>query len=249
MAQQLPPALALHAFGGWGFVFWGVCARVAAGVLGHWLIGWFAHNCGEMHYEVKNAAVQGRNIRFTSLLTMGESWHNNHHAFPGSARLGLFAGEWDPGWWMLLVLRRLGLVWSLRLPAALPPRAQLRARDLVAEVELAKRRCDAIGDSKRVVLRDVLRWCWQRQISCEMEGPAANLSARVLQRIIGPGVPFRCVPESSRLCVTVQESRLNGLPGLSVALCRRHDWVWLIGLCMAPLAVAIENMREAFDVA
>jgi stearoyl-CoA desaturase (delta-9 desaturase) len=53
---------------------------------------------------VDGAAVQGRNIPLTSLLTMGESWHNNHHAFPGSARLGLYAGEWDPGWWMLLVL-------------------------------------------------------------------------------------------------------------------------------------------------
>jgi len=127
MAQQLPPAVVLWALGGWGFVFWGVCARVTAGVLGHWLIGWFAHNRGPMHYHVDGAAVQGRNIRFTSLLTMGESWHNNHHAFPGSARLGLFAGEWDPGWWTLVLLRRAGLVWDLRLPASLPARAELQA--------------------------------------------------------------------------------------------------------------------------
>ena len=39
--------------------------------------------------EIRGAAVQGRNVRFVSLLTMGECWHNNHHAFPGSARLGL----------------------------------------------------------------------------------------------------------------------------------------------------------------
>jgi stearoyl-CoA desaturase (delta-9 desaturase) len=127
MAQQLPPALLLYVLGGWGFVFWGTCARVTAGVAGHWLIGYFAHNRGAMHYEVHGAAVQGRNIRFTSLLTMGESWHNNHHAFPGSARLGLFADEWDPGWWMLTVLRKLGLVWAIRLPAAIPERAELRA--------------------------------------------------------------------------------------------------------------------------
>jgi len=30
---------------------------------------------------------------------MGEAWHNNHHAFPGSARLGVRDGEVDPGWW------------------------------------------------------------------------------------------------------------------------------------------------------
>lgn len=69
--------------------------------------------------------MQGRNIAWTSLLTMGESWHNNHHAFPGSARLGLAPGEWDPGWWVLVLFERCGLVWNLRLPASLPARAEL----------------------------------------------------------------------------------------------------------------------------
>lgn len=125
MAQQLPWALVFFAWGGWGFVFWGVCARVTAGVFGHWLIGYFAHNRGDMHHHVTGAAVQGRNIPFTSLLTMGESWHNNHHAFPGSARLGLYPGEWDPGWWMLMLLKRARLVWNIRLPHDLPYRAEL----------------------------------------------------------------------------------------------------------------------------
>jgi fatty-acid desaturase len=125
MAQQLPPALLLYAVGGWGFVFWGVCARITAGVFGHWLIGYFAHNHGAMHHTVRGAAVQGRNVRWTSLLTMGEGWHNNHHAFPGSARLGLYPGEWDPGWWVLCGLRRVGVVWGLRLPRDLPARPEL----------------------------------------------------------------------------------------------------------------------------
>ncbi|UQV44580.1 hypothetical protein KIV45_22675 [Janthinobacterium lividum] len=60
---------------------------------------------------------------------MGECWHNNHHAYPGSARLGLLPGEWDPGWWVLLLLRRLGLVSSLRLPQDLAPRPELRRLD------------------------------------------------------------------------------------------------------------------------
>lgn len=125
MAQQIPPALLLYALGGWAFIWWGVCARVTAGVFGHWLIGYFAHNHGAIEREVRGAAVQGRNVRFASLLTMGESWHNNHHAYPGSARLGLKPGEWDPGWWMLQGFERLGLVWDLRLPADLPARPEL----------------------------------------------------------------------------------------------------------------------------
>jgi fatty-acid desaturase len=125
MAQQLPFALLCYTAGGWGFVWWGVCARVTAGVFGHWMIGYFAHNHGMVRREVRGAAVQGRNVRFASLLTMGECWHNNHHAFPGSARLGLAPGEWDPGWWVLLGLHRLGLVWAIRLPADLPNRPEV----------------------------------------------------------------------------------------------------------------------------
>jgi fatty-acid desaturase len=125
MAQQLPWAILFYAWGGLGFVFWGVCGRVTAGVFGHWLIGYFAHNHGELNREVRGAAVQGRNIRLTSLLTMGECWHNNHHAYPGSARLGLTGKEWDPGWWAIKAFERVGLVWNIRLPAHLPPRPEL----------------------------------------------------------------------------------------------------------------------------
>jgi fatty-acid desaturase len=125
MAQQLPGAFLLYAAGGWAFVWWGLCARVTAAVFGHWLIGYLAHNHGELVREVRGAAVQGRNVRFTSLLTMGECWHNNHHAFPGSARLGLLPGEWDPGWWALRGMRRFGLVWGIKLPADLPFRPEL----------------------------------------------------------------------------------------------------------------------------
>jgi fatty-acid desaturase len=125
MAQQLPWAFLFYSCGGWGFVFWGVCARVTAGVAGHWLIGYFAHNHGGMSYEVRGAAVQGHNVRWTSLITMGECWHNNHHAFPGSARLGLREGEWDPGWWVLSAFQRMGLAWNFRLPADLAYRPEL----------------------------------------------------------------------------------------------------------------------------
>lgn len=123
--QHALVAVLFYAWGGWAFVFWGVCARVTACVFGHWLIGYFAHNHGPMHYEIRGAAVQGHNIRWTSLVTMGECWHNNHHAYPGSARLGLARGEWDPGWWVLMALKRLGLAWDFRLPADLPYRPEL----------------------------------------------------------------------------------------------------------------------------
>jgi stearoyl-CoA desaturase (delta-9 desaturase) len=125
MLQQLPLAILFYAWGGWAFVFWGVCARISTAVFGHWLIGYLAHNHGELKRTVRGAAVQGRNVRWTSLLTMGECWHNNHHAYPGSARLGLAPGEWDPGWWVLVALQKAGLAWSVRLPEDFPCRPEL----------------------------------------------------------------------------------------------------------------------------
>jgi stearoyl-CoA desaturase (delta-9 desaturase) len=47
---------------------------------------------------------------------MGEAWHNNHHAFPGSARIGLYPGQSDWGYTFILTLERLGLAWNIALP-------------------------------------------------------------------------------------------------------------------------------------
>lgn len=107
---QLLLALPLYWLGGIEAVLWGVCARVTVSVFGHWAIGYLAHNRGHQHQIVEGAAVQGYNVRFASLITFGESWHNNHHAWPDSPKLGHYAGEWDPGWWLLLALNRLKVV-------------------------------------------------------------------------------------------------------------------------------------------
>jgi len=127
MAQQLPWAALFLAVGGVPWLVWGIAARVAASVTGHWLVGYFAHNKGPRSWHIEGAGVQGYNVRWCGVITMGEAWHNNHHAFPGSARLGLERGQSDPGWWVLTVLARLGLVWGVKTPAALPRRPNLVA--------------------------------------------------------------------------------------------------------------------------
>ncbi len=125
MAQQLPWAIALFAIGGWGWLFWGIASRVVVSVGGHWLIGYLAHNDGHRDWHVRGAVAQGYNVRWAALVTMGESWHNNHHAFPGSARMGLEHGQWDPGWWVLAALARIGLVTDIVLPDSLASRTEL----------------------------------------------------------------------------------------------------------------------------
>jgi stearoyl-CoA desaturase (delta-9 desaturase) len=53
-----------------------------------------------------------------SLLSFGESWHNNHHAFPTSARHGLLRGQFDPSWAFIRVLSWIRLARDIRLPSA-----------------------------------------------------------------------------------------------------------------------------------
>ncbi len=125
MLQQVPLGILLFVLGGWGWVAWGICARVSISISGHWIVGYFAHNHGERDWHLKGASTQGYNLNHLGLVTFGECWHNNHHAFPGSARLGLQHGQFDPGWIVLQALRWLGLVWNIQTPQTLPDRNNL----------------------------------------------------------------------------------------------------------------------------
>jgi fatty-acid desaturase len=142
MLQQAPWALLFWSVGGLPWLVWGVPVRVAVSLTGHWLVGHYAHRRGHQGWVVDGAAVQGYNIRHVGLVTFGEAWHGNHHAFPDSARLGIEPGQADPGWWLLCALARVGLVSGLRLPADLPPRPGLRRvdgyRDKTASIRSAK---------------------------------------------------------------------------------------------------------------
>ncbi|MBO9579889.1 MAG: acyl-CoA desaturase [Sphingobium sp.] len=129
MAQQVPIALLFFALGGWGWVIWGVCARVMISTTGHWFIGHLAHTRGPQSWLVAGAGVQAHDVPWAALPTMGEAWHNNHHAFPGSARIGLYPGQSDWGYVFIRLLARMGLARDVVLPEHLPPRNLLFVHD------------------------------------------------------------------------------------------------------------------------
>ena len=252
MAQQLPWAAVFYAWGGWGYVFWGVCARVTAGVFGHWLIGYFAHNHGQMHATVQGAAVQGRNIRLASLLTMGECWHNNHHAYPGSARLGLFPGEWDPGWWALMLLRRCGLAWNIRTAGQLPPRPELVPVDpeVLPTSSLMMGRApmppNALADVLPLFTRLVFGRDRKRQETC-LRWPASLAPHSLLRVLCGTRVELvldRCAP---RMRLQHGGRELLGLPALMAAIGQRHAVLGLATMFMLPLMLAIEKLRSTLN--
>jgi len=60
---------------------------------------------------------ESRNVWWLAWLSFGESWHNNHHAFPTSAFHGLTRAEIDPGGWLIRALESTGLAWQVvRIP-------------------------------------------------------------------------------------------------------------------------------------
>lgn len=122
MLQQIPIALALFALGGWPWVVWGVFVRVTACTTMHWYISHKAHTTGPQDWVVDGAVIQAHNVPIMAVPTMGEAWHGNHHAFPSSARHGLYPGQIDLGWYFVCFLEKLGLAWNVKVPAKLPPR-------------------------------------------------------------------------------------------------------------------------------
>ncbi|WP_299725750.1 acyl-CoA desaturase [uncultured Tateyamaria sp.] len=123
--QNLPVALVLFAFGGWAWVLWGISLRIFVSLVGHWWIGHVAHRCGHQGWVIAGLPVQGFNVPGCGLVTCGENWHGNHHAFPYSARLGVEPGQTDPGFWLISVLAACRLAWDVKTPGAEPDRRGL----------------------------------------------------------------------------------------------------------------------------
>lgn len=134
IAVHLPWVILFYLVGGLPWVIWGVCAQIATTVTGHWLIGYVAHRDEASDWEVKGAGVQGYNVKFCGLITMGECWHNNHHAFPGSALIGIYPGQVDPGWWFIKLLRVLGWAKNIRTSINLPTRSELRWTNNIGKI-------------------------------------------------------------------------------------------------------------------
>ena len=77
------------------------------------------------HYFGRRTFATGdesRNLSWLALPTLGEAWHNNHHAFPTSARHGLRWWQLDPSAWLIGALERSGLAWDV---VRIPPERQL----------------------------------------------------------------------------------------------------------------------------
>jgi stearoyl-CoA desaturase (delta-9 desaturase) len=117
MGIILPGVLAGLVTMSWmGFVLgmlWGGFVRMA--VVHHitWSVNSVCHLWGWRPFESHD---ESRNNPIVGLLAMGEGWHNNHHAFPSSARHGLRWWELDPSWLLIKTMQLFGLAREIRVP-------------------------------------------------------------------------------------------------------------------------------------
>ena len=115
--SYLPPAaLALLTWliAGWSGLIVGFCWSTVAVWHVTFSVNSLSHLVGRRPYITGDYS---RNNWLLALLTMGEGWHNNHHAYQASVRQGFRWWEFDPTFCILRVLSRFGLVWDLHVPS------------------------------------------------------------------------------------------------------------------------------------
>ncbi len=106
-------AVLLYLVGGWPFVVWGMCVRLVVSYHTTWLVNSASHRYGYKNFPLEDLST---NCWWVALLSYGEGWHNNHHAFPTSARHGMRFWEVDPAYAFIRLLQAVGLAWDLRTP-------------------------------------------------------------------------------------------------------------------------------------
>ncbi len=96
-----------------GFL-WGGLARVFLTHHMTWSINSICHIFGSRDFESRD---DSRNNLVFGVLSYGEGWHNNHLAFPTSARHGLKWWQLDISWLVICGMRAVGLAWDVRTPS------------------------------------------------------------------------------------------------------------------------------------
>src|SRR5437870_3661128 len=148
---ELVPAVALGALclliGGWSGLIVGFFWSTVLVYHATFCINSLAHVSGSKIYVTGD---DSRNNLLLALLTMGEGWHNNHHAYQSSVRQGFRWWEIDATFYVLKLLSFAGLVWSLKSPPQAVRRNEHRLGSRV--IERAATQLAAHVNAERIAL-------------------------------------------------------------------------------------------------
>jgi stearoyl-CoA desaturase (delta-9 desaturase) len=145
------------------------------------------------HVQGRKRYVTGddsRNNWLLAVFTMGEGWHNNHHAYQSSVRQGFKWWEIDPTFYILRALSWVGLVWDLKTPPSQVLRNEQRLGSRV--VNRAAAQLAANFNSERIALA-IAAALENSQLSALQTKlvDAQHRAAEILANVHLPHVPTR----------------------------------------------------------
>jgi fatty-acid desaturase len=108
---------------GTSWLVWGMAVRISLGYHVTALVNSATHKWGYRTYWVRDDST---NLWWVAWLTGGEGWHNNHHAFPRSARHGLKWWEVDPTYCVIRLMGYFGIARDIRVTDHVVPPTKMR---------------------------------------------------------------------------------------------------------------------------
>jgi stearoyl-CoA desaturase (delta-9 desaturase) len=145
-----------------------------------------AHVSGSKRYVTGD---DSRNNWVLAVFTMGEGWHNNHHAFQSSVRQGFRWWEIDPTYYILRVLSWLGIVWDLKIPPEQVLRNEQRLG--VAVINRAAKQLAARFDPEPIVLAITSALQGAELVALQDMLARAHRTTEVLTMLQLPHIPNR----------------------------------------------------------
>jgi stearoyl-CoA desaturase (Delta-9 desaturase) len=188
--ELAPPvllALATFAIGGWPGLIVGFFLSTVLVYHATFCINSLAHVRGRKRYVT---ADDSRNNWLLAIFTMGEGWHNNHHAYQSSVRQGFRWFEIDVTFYILKALSFTGLVWDLKTPPADVRRNEHRLGSRVIERAAAQLAGSFNTDLIVGAIASALAGPSLSAIQ-EALGDAQNRAAEVLASLSLPQLPTR----------------------------------------------------------
>ena len=234
---ELAPAflLAIVTFviGGWTGLVVGFFLSTVLVYHATFCINSLAHVRGSKRYVTGD---DSRNNWLLAIFTMGEGWHNNHHACQSSARQGFWWWEIDATFYILTMLSRLGLVWDLKVPPAAVRRNEHRLGSRVIERAAARLAGSYDPDVIVVAIASTRAGSALSVIQEKLIG-AQHRAADVLAGLQLPQLPTRDDIVARALAMFAETPSMD-------AIVSRAQAVILDGICVRLSTMALQTSPE-----
>jgi stearoyl-CoA desaturase (Delta-9 desaturase) len=110
----VPPialAAGMYLYGGFPWLIWGFCLPTMTLSHATFAINTVNHLFGTRRFKT---ADDSTNNALTAFFAVGEGWHNNHHRYQRAARNGFYWWEYDPTYYMIWMMEKIGLAWDVQ---------------------------------------------------------------------------------------------------------------------------------------